>query len=119
MEPKKFASILNEKLEKIKQERDIEEKWDNKLIKNLSEVCGLNKISDKVHVIQFSMFCINLYVLFQLKFDSESGKIDDPKMLDEMFRATLKLPDGSDDEILGVFIEQNFNCLCNNKEKAN
>lgn len=86
MEPKKFASILNEKLEKIKLERDIEEKWDNKLIKNLSE----------------------------LKFDSESGKIDDPKTLDEMFRASLKLPDGSDDEILGVFIEQNFSIPCNN-----
>lgn len=41
MEPKKFASILTEKLEKIKLERDIEEKWDNKLIKNLSEVCKL------------------------------------------------------------------------------
>lgn len=38
MEPKKFASILTEKLEKIKQDRDIEEKWDNKMIKNLSEV---------------------------------------------------------------------------------
>jgi len=39
MEPKMFASILTEKLEKIKVERDIEEKWDNKMIKNLSEVC--------------------------------------------------------------------------------
>lgn len=38
MEPLKFASILSEKLEKIKHERDIEEKWDSKLIKNLSEV---------------------------------------------------------------------------------
>jgi len=38
MEPKMFASILTEKLEKIKVERDIEEKWDNKMIKNLSEV---------------------------------------------------------------------------------
>lgn len=44
MEPKKFASILTEKLEKIKQERDIEEKWDNKLIKNLSEVCTPYKV---------------------------------------------------------------------------
>lgn len=44
MEPNQFASILTEKLEKIKQERDIEEKWDNKLIKNLSEVCRLKKI---------------------------------------------------------------------------
>lgn len=43
MEPMKFASILTEKLEKIKLERDIEEKWDNKLIKNLSEVCKLIK----------------------------------------------------------------------------
>jgi len=43
MEPKMFASILTEKLEKIKVERDIEEKWDNKMIKNLSEVCELNK----------------------------------------------------------------------------
>jgi len=42
MEPKMFASILTEKLEKIKVERDIEEKWDNKMIKNLSEVCELN-----------------------------------------------------------------------------
>lgn len=42
MEPNQFASILTEKLEKIKQERDIEEKWDNKLIKNLSEVGLLN-----------------------------------------------------------------------------
>ncbi|XP_050439973.1 axin isoform X2 [Adelges cooleyi] len=80
MEPKKFASILSEKLEKIKQERDIEEKWDNKLIKNLSE----------------------------LKFDSESGKIDDPKMLDEMFRASLKLPEGSDDEILDQHVQKYF-----------
>jgi hypothetical protein len=39
MEPKKFASILTEKLEKIKQERDVEEKRDTKLIKTLSEVC--------------------------------------------------------------------------------
>ena len=39
-----FASILTEKLEKIKVERDIEEKWDNKMIKNLSEVCELNKL---------------------------------------------------------------------------
>lgn len=38
MEPKKFASILTEKLEKIKQERDVEEKRDSKLIKTLSEV---------------------------------------------------------------------------------
>jgi len=37
-------------------------------------------------------------------------------MLDEMFRASLKLPDGSDDEILGVFIESNVNIACNNKE---
>jgi hypothetical protein len=44
MEPKMFASILTEKLEKIKLERDNEEKWDNKLIKNLSEVCELNTI---------------------------------------------------------------------------
>jgi len=44
MEPKMFASILTEKLEKIKIERDIEEKWDNKMIKNLSEVCELNNI---------------------------------------------------------------------------
>jgi len=44
MEPKMFASILTEKLEKIKVERDIEEKWDNKMIKNLSEVCVLNNI---------------------------------------------------------------------------
>lgn len=43
MEPLKFASILSEKLEKIKQERDIEEKWDSKLIKNLSEVGIVNK----------------------------------------------------------------------------
>ncbi|XP_029343095.1 axin-1 isoform X4 [Acyrthosiphon pisum] len=80
MEPKMFASILTEKLEKIKVERDIEEKWDNKMIKNLSE----------------------------LKFDSESGKIDDPKMLDEMFRASLKLPDGSDDEILDQHVQKYF-----------
>ncbi|XP_060849692.1 axin-1 isoform X3 [Rhopalosiphum padi] len=80
MEPKMFASILTEKLEKIKLERDNEEKWDNKLIKNLSE----------------------------LKFDSESGKIDDPKMLDEMFRASLKLPDGSDDEILDQHVQKYF-----------
>ncbi|KAL4120920.1 hypothetical protein QTP88_013526 [Uroleucon formosanum] len=80
MEPKMFASILTEKLEKIKLERDIEEKWDNKMIKNLSE----------------------------LKFDSESGKIDDPKMLDEMFRASLKLPDGSDDEILDQHVQKYF-----------
>lgn len=107
-----FASILTEKLEKIKVERDIEEKWDNKMIKNLSEVCVLNKI--------FFVYCIKLaytYIFkFQLKFDSESGKIDDPKMLDEMFRASLKLPDGSDDEILGVFNESNVNIACNNKE---
>ncbi|KAF0760364.1 axin-2 isoform X1, partial [Aphis craccivora] len=89
MEPKMFASILTEKLEKIKLERDNEEKWDNKLIKNLSE----------------------------LKFDSESGKIDDPKMLDEMFRASLKLPDGSDDEILGVFIESNVNITYQHVQK--
>jgi len=44
MEPKMFASILTEKLEKIKLERDNEEKWDNKLIKNLSEVCEPNTI---------------------------------------------------------------------------
>jgi len=44
MEPKMFASILTEKLEKIKLERDIEEKWDSKMIKNLSEVCELNDI---------------------------------------------------------------------------
>jgi len=44
MEPKMFASILTEKLEKIKLERDNEEKWDNKLIKNLSEVCELDII---------------------------------------------------------------------------
>ncbi|XP_060867955.1 axin-1 isoform X3 [Metopolophium dirhodum] len=80
MEPKMFASILTEKLEKIKVERDIEEKWDNKMIKNLSE----------------------------LKFDSESGKIDDPKMLDEMFRASLKLPEGSDDEILDQHVQKYF-----------
>ncbi|XP_050524911.1 axin-2 isoform X3 [Daktulosphaira vitifoliae] len=80
MEPKKFASILSEKLEKIKQERDIEEKWDSKLVKNLSE----------------------------LKFDSESGKIDDPKMLDEIFRASLKLPEGSDDEILDQHVQKYF-----------
>lgn len=43
MEPMKFASILSEKLEKIKHERDIEEKWDNKLIKNLSEVVKKKK----------------------------------------------------------------------------
>lgn len=43
MEPLKFASILAEKLEKIKHERDIEEKWDSKLIKNLSEVCVIKK----------------------------------------------------------------------------
>lgn len=43
MEPLKFASILTEKLEKIKQERDIGEKWDSKLIKNLSEVCIVHK----------------------------------------------------------------------------
>jgi len=59
---------------------------------------------------------MSLLIFFQLKFDSESGKIDDPKMLDEMFRASLKLPDGSDDEILGVFIESNVNIACNNKE---
>lgn len=34
-----------------------------------------------------------------------------------MFRASLKLPDGSDDEILGVFNEQNLNYPCNNKER--
>jgi len=37
-------------------------------------------------------------------------------MLDEMFRASLKLPDGSDDEILGVFIESNVNIVFNNKD---
>lgn len=46
-----------------------------------------------------------------MKFDGESGKIDDPKTLDEMFKASLKLPDGSDDEILGVFIESIFNTM--------
>jgi len=53
MEPKKFASILTEKLEKIKQERDIEEKWDNKLIKNLSEVCVVNKINYIVNTVLY------------------------------------------------------------------
>jgi len=33
-----------------------------------------------------------------------------------MFRASLKLPDGSDDEILGVFIERSLNSSCNNKK---
>jgi len=40
-------------------------------------------------------------------------------MLDEMFRASLKLPEGSDDEILGVFIKSNVKknaIACNNKE---
>lgn len=41
MEPKMFASMLTEKLEKIIQDRDIEEKTDNKIIKSLSEVCEI------------------------------------------------------------------------------
>jgi len=56
MEPLKFASILSEKLEKIKQERDIEEKWDNKLIKNLSEVCLFNKYNFIANSMQFFIF---------------------------------------------------------------
>lgn len=56
MEPKMFASILTEKLEKIKVERDIEEKWDNKMIKNLSEVCELNNI--------FVVNCIELLYIY-------------------------------------------------------
>lgn len=60
MEPKMFASILTEKLEKIKLERDIEEKWDNKMIKNLSEVCELNKfflftVVNCLHFFNFSL----------------------------------------------------------------
>lgn len=98
--------MLTEKLEKIIQDRNIEEKTDNKMIKSLSEVCEINKISFIVYL----MFCF----VFQLKFGSKSVKIDDPKTLDEMFRASLKLPDGSDDEILGVCIEQNFDTSYNN-----
>jgi len=56
MEPKMFASILTEKLEKIKVERDIEEKWDNKMIKNLSEVCELNNT--------FVVNCIELLYIY-------------------------------------------------------
>lgn len=100
--------MLTEKLEKIIQDRDIEEKTDNKMIKSLSEVCELNKIRFIVDL----MLCF----VFQLKFGSKSVKIDDPKMLEEMFRASLKLPDGSDDEILGVCIEKKFDIPCTNKE---
>jgi len=60
MEPKMFASILTEKLEKIKLERDNEEKWDNKLIKNLSEVCELNTIFFLLYLTVKFFFSLNL-----------------------------------------------------------
>lgn len=67
-----FASILTEKLEKIKLERDNEEKWDNKLIKNLSEVCELNTIF-------FYLLYVTVNFFFSLSLTANLAKLTIPK----------------------------------------